>query len=377
MNATRAIDLEDTEGLLAADREGLLRAASSAGAQVRAVAAAQDEGALDSLRVEDRARSVIWVAGRGTAETAGAMLAATLGGAASQPIMIAAEAPPWVGPLDVLIVAGDDPGDPALVSAAASGVRRGARVVVAAPYEGPLRDTTAGRVAVLAPRLRVPDEFALCRYLAAGLAAMQAVDPKLNLKPRTELASLADELDAEALRNSAGREVFTNPAKTMAARISGRRVALTGDRAATLALARHGSSVLLRTARQVAAATGLADAVLALGVGLDDGPYEGASSSLDALFHDDEIDGPLPERLRVLALTLTEERTTAAARVVGFDDIYLVAAEDVPDVTDPAGDPVGSGGLRAPAGPARSEQQLAILAVRIEMAAVYLRLVRG
>ncbi|WP_225585527.1 hypothetical protein, partial [Mycobacterium avium] len=28
MNATRAIDLEDTEGLLSADRDGLLRAAS-------------------------------------------------------------------------------------------------------------------------------------------------------------------------------------------------------------------------------------------------------------------------------------------------------------------------------------------------------------
>ncbi|MDR3655473.1 MAG: TobH protein, partial [Mycobacterium sp.] len=47
MSATRAIDLEDTEGLLAADRHGLLRAASSAGAQVRAIAAAADEGALD------------------------------------------------------------------------------------------------------------------------------------------------------------------------------------------------------------------------------------------------------------------------------------------------------------------------------------------
>ena len=51
--------------------------------------------------------------------------------------VVAAEAPPWVGPLDVLIVAGDDPGDPALVGAAATGVRRGARVVVVAPYEGP------------------------------------------------------------------------------------------------------------------------------------------------------------------------------------------------------------------------------------------------
>ena len=174
MNATQAtIDLDDTEALLAADRDGLLRAASTAGAQVRAVAAALDEGALDAVRSDDRPRTVIWVGGRGTAETAGAMLAATLGSRAGAPIVVAAEAPPWIGPLDVLILAGDDPGDPALVGAAASGVRRGARVVVAASYDGPLREATAGRAAVLAPRLPAPDEFGLCRYLAAGLAALK------------------------------------------------------------------------------------------------------------------------------------------------------------------------------------------------------------
>ncbi len=367
MNATRAIDLEDTEELLAADREGLLRAASSAGAQVRAIAAAADEGELDSLRADDRARSVIWVAGRGTAETAGAMLAATLGGLASEPIAVTGEAPPWVGPLDVLIVAGDDPGVPALVTAAATGVRRGARVVVVAPYEGPLRDSTAGRAAVLEPRLWVPDEFGLSRYLAAGLAVLQTVDPR----PEIDLGSLADELDAEALRNSAGRELFTNPAKTIAARLAGRRAALAGDCAATLALARHGSSVLLRLAHEVVAATGLADAVLALRALAESG---NAASSVDALFHDEEIDGPLPERLRVLALTLSDEQTVVAARTAGLEDVYLLAAEDVPD--GPGGS-AGSGVSPALGGPISPEQQLAVLAVRLEMAAVYMRLVRG
>jgi hypothetical protein len=370
VSATRAIDLEDADGLLAADRQGLLRAASSAGAQVRAAAAAADEGELASLRTDDRPRSVIWVAGRGAAETAGAMLAATLGGAASAPIAVASEAPPWVGPLDVLIVAGDDPGDPALVGAAATGVRRAARVVVVAPYEGPLRDSTAGRAAVLAPRLWVPDEFRLCRYLSAGLAVLQTVDSRLSI----DLPLLADELDAEALRNSAARELFTNPAKTIAERISDHPVALAGDCAATLALARHGGSVLLRIAHRVAAATGLADAVVALRETSDLGD---AASSMDALFHDEEIDGPLPERLRVLALSLAGDRTVAAARVAGLDGVYLVTAEDVPDVPDPSGDSAGSGGLRATTGAGRAEQQLAVLAVRLEMAAVYLRLVRG
>lgn len=355
MNAIRAtIDIDDTEGLIAADREGLLRAASMAGAQVRATAAACDEGALDSIRSGERPRTVVWVASRGAAATAGAMLAAALGGSAGEPIVVAAEAPSWIGALDVLIVAGDDPGDPALIGAAATGVRRGARVVVSAPYSGPMRDTTAGRVAVLEPRLPVPDDFLLCRYLAAGLGVLTGVDPNLGI----DLARLADELDSEALRNSAGREVFTNPAKALAQRMSGHRVALAGDCAATLALARHGSSVLLRIAHQVVAATGLADAVAALHAGFPD--------AADALFHDEQIDGPLPERLRVLALTLAAERPVVAARLGGFD-VDLVAAEDVPELQEAsAGAATGLG----------VEQQLAILAVRLEMAAVYMRLVR-
>jgi hypothetical protein len=357
VNAAQAvIDLDDTDGLLAADREGLLRAASMGGAHVRAVAAALDEGALESLG-GDLPRTVIWVAGRGTAETAGTMLAATSGGAPT-PIVIAAEAPPWIGALDMLIVAGDDPGDPALVGAAASAVRRGARVVVAAPYDGPLRDATAGRAAVLEPRLPVADGFGLCRYLAVGLAVLQSVDPKL----RVDLAVLADELDAEALRNSASRDVFTNPAKALVERMSRRRVVLAGDCAATLMLARHGCAFLLRIAHEVAAAAGLADALTALGAG------SGFADPTESLFHDEEIDGPITDRLRVLALTLDAERTVVASRIAQFDDVELVGAEDVPDLAD---------GRRALPGARRVEQQLAILAVRLEMAAVYLRLVRG
>ncbi|MEZ0366982.1 TobH protein [Mycobacterium sp. pUA109] len=356
MNATSTtIDLDDTEALLGADRDGLLRAASMAGAQVRATAAAADEGALDAVGGQDRPRTLIWVAGRGTAETAGAMLAAAAGGVTAAPIVLAAEVPPWIGPLDVLVAAGDDPGDPALVTAAATGVRRGARVAVAAPYTGPLRDSTAGRVAVLEPRLSVPDEFGLPRYLAAGLAVLNSVDDGL----RTDLAALADELDAEALRNSAGREVFTNAAKNLADRLAGRRVVLAGDCAATLALARHAAMILLRTADTVAAATGLADALVAVHA-----QHAGGDAAAD-LFHDEQIDGPVAARLRVLALTLAAERPVVAARIGGLTDVDLVGVQDAPDA------PLASGGV------GRAELQLAVLAVRLEMAAVYGRLMRG
>jgi hypothetical protein len=358
VNGTQAaVDLDDAEGLLAADRGGLLRAASMAGAQVRATAAALDEGDLDALKSDQPPRTVIWVSGRGTAERAGSLLAAVLAGSVAAPIVVAPDAPPWIGALDVLILAGDDPGDPALVSAAATGVRRGAQVVVVAPFEGPLRDATAGRAVVLAPRVRVPDDFGLAHYLGAGLAALGVVDPALQL----DLATLADELDAEALRNSAGRELFTNPAKNLAARMSGRDVVLAGDTAATLALARHGAAMLLRVAHKAVSAVGLADALVALrgGMGTEPGAdYEAG------LFHDEQIDGPRPARVRTFVLATDAVRPVVVARVTGLDDVEVITAEDVPDVT-------------APLTSGHPEQQLAMMAVRLEMTAVYLRLVRG
>ncbi|MFI5509578.1 TobH protein [Mycobacterium sp. NPDC051804] len=368
MNATHSlVDLDDAEGLIAADRGGSLRAAAMAGAQVRATAAALDEGDLDQLKSDEPPRTVIWVAGRGNAEAAGSLLAAALGGSVAAPIVVAPEVPPWIGALDVLVVAGDDPGDPVLVAAAATGVRRGARVVVVAPYEGPLRDATAGRSVPLAPRVWVPDEFGFSRYLAAGLATLHMVDPGL----RVDLAALADELDAEALRNSAGREVITNPAKALAERMSGSEVVIAGDNAATLVLARHVAAIMLRVAHRAVAAVSLADAAVALRGGMGE---VSAADSEQSIFHDEQIDGPLPPRVRTFVLATDAERAVVGARVAGLNSVDVIHAEDVPDAFD------STEIERLPAtstGPGRLEEQLAMLAVRMEMTAVYLKLVRG
>jgi hypothetical protein len=353
--AQATIDLDDVDGLLDADRDGLLRAASMAGAQMRATAAALDEGVMEPLQSDLPPRTVVWVANHGTAEAAGAMLAAALGGSTGSPIVLAAEVPPWIGALDVLIVAGDDPGDSALVSAAATGIHRGARVIVAAPQEGPLRDVSAGRSVVLPPRLNVPDEFGLARYLAAGLATLHVVDPGTSI----DVAGIADDLDAEALRNSAGRELFTNPAKALADRMSGRDVVLAGASAAMLALSRHGATLMLRVAGQAAAAVRIADVLVALRSGV-----MGGAGYKPSLFHDEEIDGPLPARRCTVVLAADEERPLIVSRLSGYDDTYVTSAQDVPDVVSPP--PTG-----------RPEHQLATLAVRLEMAAVYLRLARG
>ncbi|MGE2836513.1 TobH protein [Mycobacterium sp. SMC-4] len=361
------VDLDDTDGLLAADRLGLLRAASMAGAQVRATAAALAEGELDPVRSDAPPRTVVWIAGRGTSEAAATMLSALVGGSVGAPIVVAAEAPPWLGALDVLVVAGDDPTDPALVNAAAAGVRRGARVVVVAPFEGPLRDVTAGRAVPLPPRLLVPDDFTMVRFLAAGLAVLAATITGFTF----DLDALADELDSEAFRNSAAREVFTNPAKELAQRLEGRDVVFAGDTAAMRALARHAATVMLRVANQTVAAAGLSDVLAALRTGW--GRSGGVAPSI---FHDEEIDGPLPARTRTLVLTSDADRPEVSARLRGFDDVDVINAYDVPDVEATRGSQEAAGSTAMPVS-ARPEQQLALLAVRLEMAAVYQRLIRG
>ena len=223
-------------------------------------------------------------------------------------------------------------GDPALVGAAATGgaARREGRRGRALRRAAARRDR--GRAQRCSSRgLWVPDEFGLTRYLAAGLAVLHVVDPGL----RTDLAALADELDAEALRNSAARELFTNPAKTLADRMSGRTVVLAGDNAATLALARHAGAIHAadrapggRHRRPRRCDRRVAHRVSA---------RIPTPTARPRCFHDDEIDGPLPERARTIALTLDAERAVVTARVAGLDDVDIVGAEDVPDVGDVTG----------------------------------------
>ncbi|MGY2019609.1 hypothetical protein [Nocardia gipuzkoensis] len=174
---TPVLDLDDAASLEAADAGGALRSAASGGAQVRATAAAVGEDALARL-ADLRPRSVVFVSGSGRAARAAGLLVAALGDRAGLPVVPAAALPPWVGPLDVVLVSGDDAGDPRLIDAVDRALRRGAEVVVAAPHEGPLRAAAAGRAAVLEPRVPVLGHNRLLRFLAAGIAVLRAVDPQ-------------------------------------------------------------------------------------------------------------------------------------------------------------------------------------------------------
>ncbi|WP_029901512.1 hypothetical protein [Nocardia brasiliensis] len=379
---TPVLDLDDAASLEAADTAGALRSAASGGAQVRATAAAVGEDALARL-AGLRPRSVVLVSGAGRAARAASLLVAALGDRAGLPVVPVAALPPWVGPLDVVLVTGDDAGDPRLTDAVDRALRRGAEVVVATPIEGPMRAVAAGRAAVLAPRVPVLDHNRLLRFVAAGIAVLQIVDPGRSATLVPDLTALADILDAEALRDGPANEVFRNPAKTLAARMHQRGVVLTGDSPAAAQLAEHGAEVLLQSAGRVATAVDLAEAVAAR-ARMTEAAGESAPG-YDPLFHDEELDGPVQvERMRVFVLSTDADQSAARRRIAvfggseaGLVDADLVNADvdllhtgltdpSVPAPPRPEEPAPGAGG---------EVEQLAVLALRLEMAAAYLRLI--
>ena len=66
----------------------------------------------------------------------------------------------------------------------------------------------------------------------------------------------------------------------------------------------------------------------------------------------------------------TAERSVVVARLTGLNHVDVIGAEDVPDIS------AGSATPRTPVWGGCPEQQFAMLAVRLEMTTVYLRLVR-
>ena len=158
---------------------------------------------------------------------------------------------------------------------------------------------------------------------------------------------------------------------------------LAGDSPAAAELAEHGAEVLLQSAGRVATAVDLAEAVAAR-----DRMVEAAGNlapDFDPMFHDEELDGPVPvERIRVLVLSADHDQAAARRRLAvfggpgsGLVDADLVNADiDLlhTDLTDPTA-PTRPRAEKTAAAPSAELEQLAVLALRLEMAAAYLRLI--
>jgi len=351
--------LADPGALAALDTGGVLRAAATAGAQVRSTAQAAHEAGLARL-AGSRPRALVLLRRPGASGAAAALTAALLGPACPVPVVVTESAPGWIGPLDVVVAHTAQATDVELAESVARSVRRGAEVVLSAPAEGPVGSAGAGRARLLEPRLPVPPGLDLPRALAVALATVSALG-LLPVPLDLGLDHLADVLDAEAERNHPGHDPFVNPAKSLALLLADRTPLLWGTDDAAAAVAGHGAAALAGHAGVVAHADELGRAVATPGL------VRLLDLARRDVFHDPFADdvlvdaGPAAPPARLLLVATGEEDPgQVSLRRAGrtWPDAHLLhPVEEVPRGT-----------------PNASLLRAAVLASRLDVAAVYLGL---
>ncbi|MCM3822518.1 SIS domain-containing protein [Streptomyces sp. DR3-1] len=318
--------LDDPEALTRADPRGLLRDAAGAGARVRTAARLAAEAGITELHPDGRPRTVL-IAGPGTAATATADLLGTLAGGACPvvplgPTGVAAAAgalrwtlPGWAGPVDLLLIATPDGGEPGLALLAEQAYRRGCTVVAVAPDRTPVSEAVQGAHGLAVPMATAPGELpeeepveAYANGTTAASGAFWALlTPLLLLLGRTGLVDadtdavhdLADRLDTTAERCGPAVAAYSNPAKTLAAELAESLPLVWTEGPGAGPIGRRFTALLAEVAGHPALTAALPEALPAHGTLLVSGIAD--ASDPDDFFRD-RVDEPEPLRARVVLL---------------------------------------------------------------------------
>jgi hypothetical protein len=346
--------LADPRALAALDTGGVLRAAATAGAQVRSTAHSAAEAGVGEL-AGSRPRALVLLRRPGASQPAGELLSALLGPVSPIPVVLLDTVPAWVGPLDVVVAHTAMGDDVELAESVQRAISRGAEVVLSAPADGPVASAGAGRARLVEPRIPVPPGLDLPRALAVGLAVVAALQLAGAALP-PGLDQLADQLDAEAERNQPGYEPFRNPAKSLALRLAEHTPLLWGIDPLAAAVAGHAAAALATHAGVVAHAADLGRAATASGLVRElDRAAAGADIFRDPF--DDAGTGERPPLRLVLLATGEDSPAQVTLRRVGRGWPAADVAHPVDEV--PRGTPHAAL-LRA-----------GVLASRFDVAAVY------
>lgn len=343
--------LDDVAALQNTDAGGYLRSAAMAGAQVRATLETAAEGGELAALGDGRPRALVLLTRPGVGAASAAVLAGLLGPSCPVPIVLSENVPSWIGALDVVVAHTDDPGDSLLATGIETAARRGARVVLTAPDEGPVAAAVAGAGLLIRPRVPVPPGLGFPRALTGGLIVTTALG-LLDI----DIEALADEVDRESERCHPVHESFVNPAKSLALRMADRVPLLWGLDPVATAVAQHGADTLGRFAGVVADAAGYPQAITR--TALHNAALR-AGSGPDLFADPDEpADGKLLPRVMLLAVRrgrLPEATQRAAEDTLPSADLVTPVEETVTD------DAVSA----------------AVLALRFDLAALYLGLASG
>lgn len=194
--------LDDPQWLEAADAS--LRWLAESGPRVRVEAHAAAEAPTHVIGADDRPRAVV-VAGADAR-----LLRAVLEPWCPVPFVAwpAPGLPGWAGPLDLVVVLAPGGGDEVVAATVSEAVRRGSRLLVAAPPASSLAENAAGHDTVVLP-CHTGDS------LAAAVVTLQALHA-VGLGPEVSAEQVAAALDAVAVACAPSRDISANPAKEMA-----------------------------------------------------------------------------------------------------------------------------------------------------------------
>jgi hypothetical protein len=317
--------LDAPDALTHADHRGLLRDAAGAGARVRTALRLTAEAGVGELSPEGRPRAVL-IAGSGAAAAGAADLVAALAGGAApvirlRPAGVAPAAgalrwalPGWAGPVDLLLIATTDGGEPGLALLAEQAYRRGCTVVGVAPGQSPLSEEVGGTRGLLVPMATAPNDWAAVADVAgedarvAGPGALWALlVPLLALldrvglltAPAETLQRVADRLDRTAERCGPAVVTYSNAAKTLAAELADCLPLIWTEGTAAAPAGRRFAAVLAELTGRAALAAELPEALSAHGALLAGGSAGGAGP--DGFFRD-RVEEPQPLRARVVLL---------------------------------------------------------------------------
>lgn len=328
--------LDSPDRLAEADRDGLLRAVATAGAQVRESLALAGEADVAARFGEVRPRAVLLAADPAADDVAVALAALADRPEATAPVtrQDGPLLPMWAGAVDVLLAASHSPTATAPAALVEAAARRGLTVLGVGPADSLLHEV-CGRNRV--PFVALPGGRHPRAAFWGLLVPLLVAAGELGVLPRTgeDLIRAADLLDALAERVRPAGETYANPAKSLALDLAESVPVIVGTTPTGGAAARRLAGQLAAAGRTAPWGT-LPVAPARLG-----GLLAGAGDGPDDLFRD-RVEDTGPARTRLVLVRDGDEPEQVRAEV---DDLVTDCGRRTVPVTevvaDDAAGPVG------------------------------------
>jgi hypothetical protein len=288
--------LDDADLLARRDEYRLLWTLATAGAQVRRAVDLVDDFGVVRLR-GDLPRALLVAT---DAPPSAALRLVTRLSCEATPALAwhGVELPRWAGPSDALLIGAVDGRHPRLATLADQGAHRGMAMAVVAPA-GSQVAAAAGRAPVheLPPDLTVrASRWAVLTPLLQALDALG-----VYTAPGELFQDVADALDETAEMCRPSGELFTNPAKALAAEFAEAVPLVVGAGPLASVAARATADALQLFAGVEAMSVSLPDGVARAGALLR-GAGVAATSGTDDDFFRDRVDDAAPKRARLLVI---------------------------------------------------------------------------